>query len=165
MSEFKFLTSIDDHDFIESLSFDYSTMKMLVMANAANVIQSCRHDIAADEDAFPNAGALAVLKRHVNWAQHGYVNALQAQVSLVFEFAKAIIAKRVIGVERSEIQMIVTCFESYRSWKTALVQDGYKKNGPGWGDGTEFNKFDWTQLNEILLARIGFNAAESKQTI
>lgn len=93
----------------------------------------------------------------MSWAPHGFVNHLQSQVEFLYEVVKTKIAgngSMLLLSEAAQRKIVADALKAYQSWKTGVVEDGYRRNGERWGSGTAFNQMDWSDLNEKLLAPI-----------
>jgi hypothetical protein len=151
------MTSIETDALIK---MDAGTLKMLVLSSAAHIIHECGHWMPDPADngkaGAPPDAATSVLAESTNWAQHGYVNALQTHVALVYEFQYGVMKGwlRNTFIGRDEADLIVNALVIYQTWKTRYVARDKKVpgHGPNWGDATPFTQADWSDNNEEFLA-------------
>jgi len=131
---------------------DIVTFKMLVTQTAACIISETVKMPTDYSD--PEVGIGKVLvDQGVNWAGHGYVNALQSQVSFLYE-SILLLEKQIYLWDDKCLWLVVTALSAYQDYKTKLVEYGHRTYGENWGNATDFNKKDWTDRNHLLLQHI-----------
>lgn len=109
-----------------------------------------------EEGTMPQSGAGRRLMLAVNWSDNGHINTLQVQV----EFLYAWVLENIANPKRSatwlmskeQILLITEALSEYQKYKTMVVLWGYEEHGPHFGESTAFNKMDWSDKNEALLA-------------
>ncbi len=136
--------------------FDHIEFKMLMVQTAACVIDEIQ---TAPIDGYPSERAGGILRKRTRWGPQGYVNAIQSQVEFLYG-AIPVAAKKFSFWEKSEAELVTEALEKYQAYKTQLVEEGYRKFGEHWGDSTGFNKADWADRNEIMLAPFTREEAE-----
>lgn len=143
------------------MKMDVVTLKMLVLSSAAHILHECKNWVPDPEGCAETGAGLDVstweLAKNTNWAQHGYINALQTHVQLVYEFQYSLMKgwlRGVYGSGEDEITLIIKALAAYQDWKTAYIErdERVSGHGPNWGKGTEFNRADWTDNNAGFLA-------------
>jgi hypothetical protein len=131
-------------------------LKMLVLASAASAIDSMSQwNPDANGNPTPTRGSSGILAQSVNWASHGFSNAIQEQVALVYGFQKAVIERKqvVYMMDVKEAHLIARCLEEYQAWKEEHIRKvKIYQNCPYFGDATGFNRAKWNENNETFLA-------------
>jgi len=126
---------------------------MFMVQLAATVLLTCEQrepssvTIPNKDDAEGYDPIAQIMSRYVHWASHGYTNALQYTVELLYAYAQELINTRPLGIERRR-RMIADALSAYQAWKTALVASD------GRGSMTPFGLKDWADLNEQLVAAV-----------
>jgi hypothetical protein len=140
-----------------ALDFNQADLKLLVIQTAACIIAICdQREPLTDKIAGSKDVVQRALWQHLNWDEHSYINALQAQVSLVYDFVKMTVddPEPCLTLEISEVSIIIAALGSYQAWKTAHFVGTNAKLGPkyeGFGESAAFNRMDWTDLNDKLV--------------
>ncbi len=133
----------------------HNNFKMLVLLSASMVIKECEKFIPDGElSNFPEGKdtALCFLNEHVNWAQHGFINALQSHVELIYAYQESVINQELqIGPDLDEAMLITRCLRIYQKWKDDIVRREKAVHGEQWGDGGGFNNVKWDENNEKFL--------------
>ncbi len=132
---------------------DSRLLKSLTIQTAASIIESLK-TMPTDPNAIPDKGIGGIVAQHVNWASHGYTNALQAQVRLIYDVAKRNVEspqEPPINFEQGERELITKALSRYQSYKFELIQKEKEIYGEHWGDANEFDKKDWTVYNDRFL--------------
>lgn len=142
-----------------SVELDPVDTGMLCAQTAACVLLVCESRDAAEAAKFMgevNDPVAVLLRERMNWADHGFTNALQAHVSLLHDYAQLIVDHpEDFGylVDRDVRQLMADALSAYQTWKTIhIVQVKLEMNSEIFGDATGFNCMDWTDLNDTLLA-------------
>lgn len=91
------------------------------------------------------AKAIKILEDHTQWADHGYLNALQYMVSTLEALVIAATPSVwVRSIGDSELRLIRSALTAYQMFKTNLIQKEKEIHGSNWGDATEFSRKNWT---------------------
>lgn len=143
--------------FAHVIRTDQLTLRNLMIQTAANIIDACR-SYPSDGSAPEDSCIGSILTSRFNWAHHGFTNALQTQVALLYAYVEAILELEKnppvlkVSIEEMEAELFVQALEKYQGFKTGICKHEQEKHGEHWGTATEFFKKDWTDLNEKLLA-------------
>ena len=133
----------------------HDNFKMLVLLSASMVIKECeKFQPNGELSNYPEGRdtALNILNENVNWASHGFINALQSHVELVYAYQEAVIGQELlICPDFDEAILITKCLEIYQNWKDAIVEREKAMHGEQWGDAGGFNKAKWDKNNEKFL--------------
>lgn len=147
-----------------SVELDPVNTNMLCAQTAACVLLVCEQRDPAEAAKFKgevNDPVAVLLRERVNWADHGFTNALQAHVSLLHDYVQLIVdCPEDFGwlVQYDVRQLVADALSAYQAWKTRHVaQVKIDMKSDIFGDATGFNKMDWTDLNERLLAPFNAN--------
>ncbi len=139
----------------KALDFDPVDMRFLMVQTAACVLVICEQrepEVAEQKGYFDPVKAK--LAEYVNWADHGYTNALQTQVSLLYDFVKMSIddpSQRYI-LMAGDRSIITAALQAYQAWKTQLIAaEKVSYEAEASVDSTRFNQRDWSDLNEQFL--------------
>lgn len=136
-------------------SMTHDKFKMLALLSAAMIIRECEKfqpngelsNYPEDRDT-----ALGILYEYVNWASHGFINALQSHVELVFAYQEAVIDKKFFaGPDFKDALLINKSLEIYQKWKDDIVKRENVVYGEKWGDASGFNTAKWNKNNEKFL--------------
>jgi hypothetical protein len=139
------------------LQIDSVHLKHLLIQTAANIIATCKsypHDGSEPKD----SAIGQILASKVNWAFNGYVNALQAQVQLLYSAVGEMVKPEgmsrlfIVGLEKSEAELIAQALQEFQDWKTAFCKHEQEKEGENFGTETGFFKATWTDRNDQLFA-------------
>jgi len=121
------------------LQLDSCNLYMLMLHTAACIVA---------EITSPQRPAEQLLKAACNWADHGFTNALQYQVSLLYESVK--LFNSGTGIQKftdKQEELICKALKVYQDYKTDLINQQKKEmNCAHFGDSTGFNKMDWTDV-------------------
>lgn len=136
MMEF-YMNASEDSSSDIIVKFKVSDYRMLLLVSCANIIDACKEN-----------NPQTTLKKYVNWADHGFTNALLSQVEFVYNFMSHVILKDnyLFSIFSGEKQIIVEALKSFQQFKTELCNQEEKEHGKGWGTGTPFYKKDWTDI-------------------
>ena len=133
----------------------HNNFKMLALLSASMIIKECeKFQPDGELNNYPECRdtALGILHEHISWAPHGFVNALQSHVELVYAYQEAVIdQKLLIGPDFDEAVLIAKCLEIYQTWKDVLVGREKIVHGEHWGDASGFNNAKWNKNNEKFL--------------
>lgn len=138
------------------ITADVNALDMLAIQTAACILQACKEYPTGEND-YPSTGVGGILVERMTWAPHGFVNGLQSQVELLYQIVRAKVempgySLLLSGAAKRKI--VADALSAYQEWKTRVVEDDYRVHGPTAGKETEFNKKDWTDLNEKFLEPI-----------
>jgi hypothetical protein len=144
------------------LVFEDLSFKWLVMQTAATVLYICEqrspsNQFGPGERADEKHDPIEIkLSAYENWAENGFTNALQTQVSLIYDFISLVLSDRnylnVYLFEQNEPRLLTDALIAYQAWKTAKIAADKARYGEHWGDASPFNRKDWTDQNERFLA-------------
>lgn len=133
---------------------DSIDLGLLATQTAASILAALK-DMPLD--GFPEHGVGGIIQKYdVNFAKHGYINALQSQVEILYNIVKASTDKvspkyNPILVDVNQKKLIAAALSSYQDWKTAHINELTKKYGRDFGKNTGFNKSDWSEYNQLFL--------------
>jgi len=124
---------------------------------AASIIEQIGHMPTEKEGGtMPLGGAGKRLLEAVNWADHGHMNTLQIQVEFLYVWVgEAVLDPLKSGLwllDGGQIGLIVKALYTYQSYKTKVIEWQEEEHGEGFGSGTIFNKKDWSDRNQQLIA-------------
>lgn len=144
----------DGSNFI--LMMDVVDLQKLIEQTAACVLQACQ-EMPISQEEKPSIGAGGILAERMRWAHHGFVNALQSQVSLLYSCVEAALrsnmsARGILFRSEEFRQLVADALATYQDWKTRHCQQIEDEHGQGFGSQTEFYRKDWSDLNEQLLS-------------
>ena len=85
---------------------------------------------------------------YVHWADHGFMNALLFNVSFVYDIIKKWVeTKNKYELYKLNVDLIKDSLNAFQNYKTADIEKNKKDtNCDYFGDATEFNKKDWTDI-------------------
>jgi hypothetical protein len=140
-------------------------LKMQLMMIAANVIEfTLTHNPERYADVnnkdFKEAdrywvGPMRHLKQHINWAAHGYLNALIQEAAFMYGMIKQFLGMpdgyaKLSILDHESIPIFQRALLQFQTWKTREIKQDQSYHSPNWGTATGFNKFDWSDLNENM---------------
>lgn len=133
----------------------HDNFKMLALLSASMIIRECeKFQPDGELSNYPENKdtALGILNQHVNWATHGFINALQSHVELVYAYQAAVLNKEfLIGPDFKDAILITKSLEIYQKWKDDIVKREKAIHGQEWGDAGGFNSAKWNKNNEKFL--------------
>ena len=143
-----------------TITFDFREMNKLAVQTAACVLVVCsersaEQSVDSTASTLPADAVAQQLAPHYVWDTTDYTNALQTQVSFLYDFVQLVLdqssgsLQAVIGQVDREI--IAKALDVYQEWKTRLIAAEKRHHGKGWGDATGFNRADWSDLNGLFL--------------
>lgn len=124
-----------------------TSLTFLAYQTAASVIHTCNEN--PPDAKRMNRGASAILETRVNWADHGLLNALLAQIGFLYALVEAQVelGQRTVLFMLDSPSIITDALSAFQAWKTAYAE----ALGGKYGKKTVFYRKDWTDLNERFL--------------
>jgi hypothetical protein len=137
--------------------FDLNALNFFVSITAANIIDQVSHmPNNKGEGTRPRSGSGKLLSDKVNWADHGYLNALQSQVEFLYSWVGEAIRDYMSAglylMTRGQVELIAEALSSYQVYKTKVIEWQKTEDGELVGANTQFVKMDWTDQNNKLLS-------------
>jgi hypothetical protein len=86
--------------------------------------------------------AIPFLREYVNWADHGYLNALYSFVTFLHHYAVMVNYSKLQPMERSTMALVKDALISVQAWKMLEIAAAKSAHGPHWGDATGWNQID-----------------------
>lgn len=137
------------------VQIDSPIMVMLVDQMAATILKEVETmPIDGHLTTDPTEGVGGKLAEKFNWASHGYINALIDEVSFVYAFVKYLVDHPkyfLLSETKEECMLYAEALSAFQDWKTRLIIAEKAVHGRTWGDATDFNRANWTDLNDLLL--------------
>lgn len=132
---------------------NHNSLRMVTLTSASMVIQECKawsdHRVSYSP---PRGTVLGDLNDTLNWAKHGFVNALQSHVEIIYAYVKYLVDNPDNNfLDYSEALLLAKALSTYQRWKEEKIMRD-KEKIEEWGNTTEFNKAIWNDCNEELLA-------------
>lgn len=129
----------------------HDSLRMVTLTSAAMVIRECKawsgHKILYSP---PKDTVLGDLEESVNWANHGFVNALQSHVEIIYAYVKYLVDDSNKNfIVRAEALVLLKALSTYQKWK----EDRINRDEEEMGHLTGFGKAVWNDLDEKLLAQ------------
>lgn len=124
----------------------------LVGQTAASLIVAC--------ESYPRNGSAPkespigkILVERMNWADHGFTNALLSQANFLYALVTDAVDRRQPPalMEKSTAKLVTDALAAFQRWKTSLCQAEQEEHGEHWGTATLFFQKDWTDHNEKFL--------------
>jgi len=140
-----FVFSVSEkHDIF--VSTDIVDLQMLCIQMAASLIDTIGN---MPTKGTPTQGTGKVISQYVNWADHGYINALQTMVQFVYAAIPTLSQAKLYFDDRERL-LIKNAMVAYQEFKTRIVMEDQKINGRNFGSATEFVCKNWTDRNNLL---------------
>lgn len=102
----------------------------------------------------PTEGIPGVLTKYVNWAPHGYVNAVQSQVALLYGIVELYVKNKKgipIHLDADRRRLIADALSAYQEHKTKIMEEERKEHGESWRSSTVFYKKIGLHLMKLFL--------------
>jgi len=124
------------------LEMDNSDLNFLAMGTASIVMHMCRslHDKKGTES------VIGILRDHVSWADHGYMNCLIKQVTLLIEIMKFFQSSKET-VRMDPKGSLKSALLEFCRLKEQVIQKEKKEMGENWGSATWF--YNWNPLKGL----------------
>ena len=133
----------------------HDDLKTVAFVSASMIIKECRGwKPDGEKTNYPNRGTiLGDLISITNWSQHGFINALQSHVSIVYAVVKynLEIPTSNLWLVYHEAVFLTEALETYQRWKENVIKGHQKLYGEHWGNATGFKSTVWNDNNEALL--------------
>ncbi|MDD3474438.1 MAG: hypothetical protein PHP08_00860 [Candidatus Dojkabacteria bacterium] len=136
----------------------HHNFRMVVDLSCVTVIRECkRWQPNGEHTNYPEGDTvLSDLNKSVRWALHGFINALQSHVEMIYSYQKALIDSRkskiwMLFPEYDEAVLIVDALEIYQEWKEDIVKREKEIHGKNWGDASGFNNAIWNDNNKEFM--------------
>lgn len=132
----------------------HDSLRMVALTSASMVIRECKawsnHKILYSP---PKDTILGDLNNAVNWAKHGFVNALQSHVQIIYAYVEHIVDNPNNNyLDFTEAVLLTKALSTYQKWKEEKIKRDKEINGETWGDMIGYNKAVWNDRNKELLA-------------
>lgn len=131
----------------------HDSLRMVTLTSASMIIQECKAWSDHKNSCAPPRGTvLGDLNDTVNWAEHGFVNALQSHVEIIYAYVEYLVDNPDNNFfDLSEATLLTEALSTYQEWKEEKIKRD-KEKIDGWENTTEFNKAVWDDNNKELLA-------------
>lgn len=136
----------------------HNNFRMVALLSASLVIKECESwQPNGDHTNYPSNGTvLAHLNRNVTWSLHGFINALQSHVQIIYAYQVAAIKSQkhhtfMICPDIDEAILLAKSLNVYQDWKTGIINREKAIHGPEWGDATGFTQSKWNENNKEFL--------------
>lgn len=96
----------------------------------------------------------SILVSRMDWAPHGFTNALLSQAALLYAVVDASVKMGMpipTFFDRKIALLITDALAAFQEWKTDLIQAQKEEFGEQWGDATSSNQMDWTDQTAKFL--------------
>jgi hypothetical protein len=142
--------SDDSNNFL--IGFDINSLDMFLIQTAANIILACKtypHDGSRPAES-PIGSELV---QRFNWADHGFINALQIQVSVIYDVVKRMVinGEWPLPIRIESAKIFTEALQEYQNLKNAICEKEKEEHGKHWGNATGFFQADWSDQNEKFL--------------
>jgi hypothetical protein len=130
-------------------------LRMMALTSAAMIIRECKEWLPdGNGETYPikKSTVLGILHGNVNWSPHGFINALQSHVELVYAFVESAIDGRLIIISYEEALLLTSALKIFQKWKTEIIKKEQNIYGKEWGTLSGFNQAQWDKNNVDLLA-------------
>jgi len=96
----------------------------------------------------PTGGPGKVLVGRMNWASHGFTNALLTQVNWLYGIVEVVVDAKgcapALFNSVATVDLVIDALSAFQKWKEANCRKMQEKYGPEWGIATDLYKKDWT---------------------
>lgn len=151
-------TNVKMQTFLDKVVLIHDNFRMVVDLSCVTVIQECKKwEPNGEQTNYPGGeSVLSDLNRRVRWSLHGFINALQAHVEIIYAYQQAVIDSQKHGTwmlypEYDEAVLIVDALEIYQKWKENIIKREKEVHGKEWGDAMGFNKAEWNENNKEFM--------------
>lgn len=150
-----FDVSIKEH--VVTVQCNIDEMDKLLEQTAASVISSLQG--LPTKKAKPISGPGLILAQRMDWAPHGFINALQSQVGFLYSVVNQVVEsgdnpRPAMFCFPATAKIVVAALKEYQKWKDKLCEDEVFKYGPEAADDGFFKK-NWTDKSEEFLQILG----------